>query len=83
MYEQLELTQWLQSQVKCGKVMNLTEWINSQGKAQYTQIGEVIKGAYEREKYSPDLVDRLTNAVSVYVLEQSSGYMKYLREQSE
>lgn len=83
MYEQLELTQWLQSQVKCDKVMSLTEWINSQGKAQYTQIGEVIKDTYEREKYSSDLVDRLTNAVSVYVLRQSSGYMKYLKEQSE
>ncbi len=80
---QIEMTDYLKSKIKSGRVKDLTAWINSQGKAQYTQIGEVVRDAYERHKDSPDLVDRITNAVSVYVLTQSSGYMKYLREESE
>ena len=58
-------------------------WINSQGKAQYTQIGEVIRNAYNLNKDSGELIERLTNAVSVYVLNQSMGYMDYLRKESE
>ena len=80
---QIEMTDYLKSKIKSGRVKDLTAWINSQGKAQYTQIGEVVKSAYERYKDSPELVDRLTNAVSVYVLSQSMGYMKYLREESQ
>ena len=80
---QIEMTDYLASKVKRGQIKDLTAWINSQGKAQYTQIGELVRDTYEREKDSPDLVDRITNAVSVYVLTQSSGYMKYLREESE
>ena len=80
---QIEMTDYLKSKIKSGRVKDLTAWINSQGKAQYTQIGEVVKETYEREKDSPDLVDRITNAVSVYVLSQSMGYMKYLREESQ
>lgn len=68
-------------QIKDKKVKDLTSWINSQGKAQYTQIGEVIRDTYEKEKDSPYLLDRLTNAVSVYVLRQSAGYMDYLRNE--
>ena len=79
---QIELTDYLKSQISSGKIKDLTGWINSQGKAQYTQIGEVIKQTYEREKDSSGLVDRLTNAVSVYVLNQSMGYMKYLKDKS-
>ena len=80
---QIEMTDYLKSKIKSGMVKDLTAWINSQGKAQYTQIGEVIKETYEREKDSPDLVGRITNDVSVYVLKQSMGYMKYLREESD
>lgn len=80
---QIEMTDYLKSKIKSGMVKDLTAWINSQGKAQYTQIGEVVRETYEREKDSPDLVDRITNAVSVYVLSQSMGYMKYLREESQ
>ena len=79
---QIDITEYLQSQVKCGAVKDLTAWIGSQGKAQYTQIKEVVKDAYERCKDSEELVDRITNAVSVYVLEQSIGYMKYLKNES-
>ena len=77
------MTDYLKSKIKSGRVKDLTAWINSQGKAQYTQIGEIVRGTYEREKDSDELVDRITNAVSVYVLNQSMGYMEYLRKESE
>lgn len=80
---QIEITDYLKSKIKCGAVKDLTTWIGSQGKAQYSQIKEVVRDTYEREKDSDDLVDRITNAVSVYVLEQSMGYMKYLRNECE
>lgn len=80
---QIEMTDYLKSKIKSGTVKDLTAWINSQGKAQYTQIGEIVRNIYEREKDSADLVDRITNAVSVYVLEQSSGYMKYMIDESK
>ena len=80
---QIEMTDYLKSNIKCGRVKDLTAWINSQGKAQYTKIGEVVKETYERYKDSPELVGRITNAVSVYVLNQSIGYMEYLRSECE
>ena len=80
---QIEMTDYLKSKIKSGMVKDLTAWINSQGKAQYTQIGDVVNSAYERYKDSPELVDRITNAVSVYVLEQSMGYMEYLRNEAK
>lgn len=80
---QIEMTDYLKSKIKSGRVKDLTAWINSQGKAQYTQIGEVVRETYEREKDSDDLVGRITNAVSVYVLTQSMGYMEYLRKECE
>lgn len=78
---QIEMTEYMKAQIKCGAVKDLTAWINSQEKAQYTQIGEVVSDAYEMYKEDADVVDRLTNAVSVYVLNQSMGYMKYLRSE--
>ena len=80
---QIEMTDYLKPKIKSGRVKDLTAWINSQGKAQYTQIGEAVRDTYEREKDSDDLVDRITNAVSVYVLTQSMGYMEYLRKENE
>lgn len=80
---QIEMTDYLKSKIKSGRVKDLTAWINSQGKAQYTQIGEVVRDAYERYKDSDELVGRITNAVSVYVLNQSMGYMDYLRKESD
>jgi hypothetical protein len=77
------MTDYLKSKIKSGTVKDLTTWINSQGKAQYTQIGEVVSEAYERYKDDADMIGRITNAVSVYVLNQSMGYMKYLRSESE
>ena len=80
---QIEMTDYLKSKIKSGRVKDLTAWINSQGKAQYTQIGEVVMETYERYKDSDELVGRITNAVSVYVLKQSMGYMEYLRKESD
>lgn len=80
---QIEMTDYLKSKIKSGRAKDLTAWINSQGKAQYTQIGDVVRNAYERYKDTPELVDRITNAVSVYVLTQSMEYMDYLRNESE
>ena len=80
---QIEITEYLRSKIKCGKIKDFTDWINSQGKSQYTQIGEVVRDAYERYKDSDELVGRITNAVSVYVLNQSMGYMEYLRKESD
>ena len=80
---QIEMTDYLKSKIRCGVVKDLTAWINSQGKAQYAQIGEVVRNSYERNKDSDELVDRITNAVSVYVLNQSIGYMNYLRKECE
>lgn len=80
---QFELTDFLSKKIENKSVMDLTAWINSQGKAQYSQIGEIVEEVCNREKDSGELVERLTNAVSVYVLNQSMGYMEYLRKESE
>ena len=80
---QIEMTDYLKSKIKSGRVKDLTAWINSQGKAQYTKIGEVVRDTYEREKDSDDFIERITNAVSVYVLRQSMGYMDYLKKECE
>lgn len=80
---QFELTDFLSKKIESKSVMDLTAWINSQGKAQYAQIGEVVRNAYNLNKDSGELIERLTNAVSVYVLNQSMGYMDYLRKESE
>ena len=80
---QLTITDYLKSQIKIKNVMDLTAFINSQGKAQYTQIGDVIHNSYEHYKGDKDMLDRMTNAMSVYVLEQSMKYMEYLRKEAE
>ena len=80
---QIEITEYLKSKIKCRKVKDLTEWINSHGKSQYRQIGEIIESVCEQEKGSPYLVDRLTNAVSIYVLNQSINGLYGLFERGE
>ena len=80
---QFELTDFLSKKIESKTVMDLTNWINSQGKAQYKQIGEVIYNSYERYKDDEDMLDRMTNAMSIYVLEQSMKYMDYLRKEAE
>ena len=75
---QLTITDYLKSQIELKQVMDLTEWINHQGKAQYHQVKDIIREFISDE----ELLDRMTNKVSVYILEQSMGYAKYLRRQA-
>lgn len=79
---QLSITDYFKQQVVSGKVMDLTSWINSSGKAQYTQVGELVNKALEDYgiEATNEQVGRLTNAISVYILNQSSAYMDYLRK---
>lgn len=80
---QLTITDYLKSQIKIKNVMDLTAFINSQGKAQYNQIEDIVSKTYEQNKDSDDVVGRITNAVSIYVLDMSMKYMNYLRKESE
>ena len=80
---QLTITDYLKSQIKIKNVMDLTAFINSQGKAQYTQIEDIVTKTYEQNNDSEDMIGRITNAVSVYVLDMSMKYMDYLRKESE
>lgn len=58
----------------------LVDFINSMGTAQYTQIGNVIKKTCEQGKYEipADSIERITNNVSVWLLDIGSEYQKYL-----
>ena len=80
---QLTLTDYLKSQIKIKNVMDLTAFINSQGKAQYKQIEDIVSKTYEQNKDSDDVIDIITNAVSVYVLDMSMKYMDYLRKECD
>ena len=75
---QITLTDYLRSQIELKQVMDLTEWINTQdkGKAQYGQIKDIIREYVSDE----DVLDRLTNKISCFVLDMSLGYMGYLRD---
>lgn len=76
---QITISDWLQSRIKDRTVKDLTSWINTQGRSQYGQVKSVIRktGLIESE-YQTDL---LTNAVSVYILKMSQGYMEYLQSE--
>lgn len=77
---QMTITEYLAQRIEARKVMDLTEWINSQGKCQFDQIADVIRrsGIIEDEEE----IYLLTNKVSVYVLNMSLGYMDYLRKEN-
>ena len=78
---QITISDYLASKIENRTVMDLTEWINSQGKAQYGQVEDLIREAKVLE--SEDAIDKLTNKVSVYILNMSLGYMRYLRKENE
>ena len=80
---QLTITDYFKSQIKIKNVMDLTAFINSQGKAQYNQIEDIVSKTYEQNKSSDDIVGRITNAVSIYVLDMSMKYMDYLRKECD
>ena len=63
---QLSITDYLKSKIEIRKVMDFTAFINSQGKSQYQQIGDVISKAYETYKDEENMLDRITNCVSMY-----------------
>jgi hypothetical protein len=80
---QLTITDFLKSKVASGKIKDLTGFINSSGKAQYIQVQELIDKSLKDFEITAtrEQKNRLTNAVSVYILTQSCEYMKYLREE--
>ena len=80
---QLDITDYLKSQIKIKNVMDLTAFINSNGKAQYKQIEDIVSKTYDQNKDSDDIVGRITNAVSIYVLDMSMKYMDDLRKECE
>ena len=80
---QLSITDYLKSKIEIRQVMDFTAFINSQGKSQYQQIGDVISKAYETYKDDENMLDRITNCVSIYVLDQSRKYSEYLRNESQ
>lgn len=80
---QLSISDYMAQKIVKREVKDLTNWINSQGKAQYTQIQEVVSKSYEDYKEEDDFLGRMTNAISIYVLNVSKGYMDYLRKECE
>jgi len=77
---QLTITDYLARKIERKEVKDLTAWINSQGKCQFDQIGDVIRQSKILD--DEDDIYVLTNKVSVYVLNMSLGYMNYLEEES-
>ena len=80
---QFTITDYFKSKVELKQVDDFTAFLNKQGKSQYQQIGEVIRKAYEEYKDESDMLDRITNQVSIYVLDQSMKYSDYLRNESK
>lgn len=80
---QISITEYLKSKIELRQVDDFTSFLNSQGKSQYWQIGDIISKAYEDYKDDVDMLDRITNRISIYVLEQSMKYSEYLRSQSK
>ena len=81
---QITLTDFLSKQIVKKQIDGFTEFLNKQGESQYKQIGKIVVDTYKKNKDKPegDLLNYITNNVSVYVLEQSMQYDKYLREQA-
>ena len=80
---QLDITDYMKSKIISNRVDDLTAYINKQGKSQYQQIKDIVCDTYDQNKDSDDLLNVLTNRISVYVLDQSIGYMNYLRKEME
>lgn len=78
---QMTISEYLASKIRNREVKDLTDWINSQGKAQYGQVEDLIRGT--KLLTDEDAIDHMTNAVSVYILRMSLGYMEYLREENK
>lgn len=82
---QISITDYFASKIERKEVMDFTSFLNSQGKSQYQQIGSIVRETFEENKdeTTERMLDRITNAVSVYLLEQSINYSRFLRAQSK
>lgn len=83
---QLSITDFLDKQIQNRTVKDLTSWINSQGDAQYNQIGDLVKRANKDfcgGLMDKEMIDLVTNCFSCWVLDQSFGYMNYLRNENK
>ena len=78
---QITITDYLAAKIERREVMDLTAWINSQGKAQYGQVKDLIRAT--ELLADEDAIDHMTNKVSVYILRMSLGYMQYLRDENK
>lgn len=78
---QITITDYFSKQIKKGAVMDLTNFINSSGKAQFTQVRELIE--HTGILKSEEDIFSMANAVSVYILDKSLAYMEYLRKETE
>lgn len=76
---QITISDYLATKIMKRDVMDLTCWINDQGKCQFDQIGDVIEKSGLID--DPEQIYLLTNKISCYVLTMSLGYMEYLRQQ--
>ena len=72
---QMELDEYFMRQIKCGKVMSISEWVNASGNSQHEEIKEIIKENIINE----NTADKIASAILEYILEKSSGYMEYLK----
>ena len=78
---QITITDYLASKIERREVKDLTDWINSQGKAQYGQVEDIVRETgLLNDEYA---IDTMTNKMSVYILRMSLGYMEYLRKECE
>jgi hypothetical protein len=82
---QITITDFSATKIEKRNVDDFTAFLNKQGESQYKQIGRIVVDTYERHKDDETsvLLDRITNNVSVFVLEQSMNYSKYLRNQAK
>ena len=77
---QMTITDYLASKLENRTVKDLTDWINSRGKSQYEQVEDVIRQTNLLE--SEEAIDKMTNKVSVFILNMSLEYMEYLRNEN-
>lgn len=79
---QINFNDYFEKQKLDIKPMLLVDFINGMGTAQYTQIGNVISQSVSRygTEIDEELIGRITNNVSVWLLKIGSAYANYLSE---
>lgn len=78
---QINFTDYFQKPKVDIKPKSLVDFINGMGTAQYTQIGNVITKSVESNGYNitSEEIDRITNSVSVWLLNIGEAYDLHLR----